>query len=65
MPKILFIVQRRYSQPNLFRVGSNLSLNKVFKDSTKTTHIYNEMWTGEWWNTVQVSVSWSFFTYYL
>jgi hypothetical protein len=38
---------------------------KVFTDSTKTTRIYNEMWTGEWWNTVQVSVSWSFFIYYL
>ena len=38
---------------------------KVFTDSMKTTRIYNEMWTGEWWNTVQVSVSWSFFIYYI
>ncbi|KAG1884783.1 hypothetical protein F4604DRAFT_1977115 [Suillus subluteus] len=26
---------------------------KIFTDSSKMTRIYNEMWTGEWWNTVQ------------
>ena len=36
---------------------------KVFTDSMKTLRIYNEMWTGEWWNTVQVSVFWSFLIY--
>jgi Plavaka transposase len=36
---------------------------KVFTDSMKTSRIYNEMWTGEWWNTVQVSVFWSFLIY--
>ncbi|KAG1868538.1 hypothetical protein F4604DRAFT_1881487 [Suillus subluteus] len=26
---------------------------KIFTDSSKMTRIYNEMWTSEWWNTVQ------------
>ena len=29
---------------------------KIFTDSSKTTRIYNEMWTSDWWNTVQVSL---------
>lgn len=29
-------------------------LRKIFTDSSKTTRIYNKMWTSEWWNTVQV-----------
>jgi len=30
---------------------------KIFKNASKTTRIYNEMWTGEWWNTVQVRLT--------
>ena len=30
---------------------------KIFKNASKTTCIYNEMWTGEWWNTVQVHLT--------
>jgi hypothetical protein len=29
--------------------------SKIFKDSTLSTRIYNEMWTGRWWHAVQVS----------
>ena len=29
---------------------------KIFTDSSKTTRIYNEMWTGDWWHSVQVSL---------
>jgi len=28
---------------------------KIFTDSSRTCRIYNEMWTGDWWHTVQVS----------
>jgi hypothetical protein len=28
---------------------------KIFKDSGRSCRIYNEMWTGNWWHTVQVS----------
>jgi len=31
--------------------------SKIFTDSSKSKRIYNEMWTGDWWNTVQVSSS--------
>ncbi|KAG1845829.1 hypothetical protein F4604DRAFT_1595367 [Suillus subluteus] len=27
---------------------------KIFTDSSKNTRIYNEMWTGDWWHSVQV-----------
>jgi hypothetical protein len=27
---------------------------KIFSDASKSKRIYNEMWTGDWWNTVQV-----------
>lgn len=30
---------------------------RVFSDQSKTKRIYNEMWTGRWWNAVQVSNS--------
>ncbi|KAG0702907.1 hypothetical protein DFH29DRAFT_982183 [Suillus ampliporus] len=26
---------------------------KIFSDHSKTNHIYNEMWTGKWWHSVQ------------
>ncbi|KAG1834650.1 hypothetical protein F4604DRAFT_1944865 [Suillus subluteus] len=26
---------------------------KIFSDASKSKRIYNEMWTGDWWNTVQ------------
>lgn len=29
---------------------------KVFMDASKSTCIYNEMWTRKWWYTVQVRV---------
>lgn len=29
---------------------------RVFTDASRDSRIYNEMWTGDWWNTVQVSV---------
>ena len=28
---------------------------KVFSDRSRTKRIYSEMWTGVWWNAVQVS----------
>ena len=28
---------------------------RVFTDQSRTNRIYTEMWTGLWWNTVQVS----------
>jgi hypothetical protein len=31
--------------------------SKIFTDSSKSKRIYNEMWTGDWWNAVQVSSS--------
>jgi hypothetical protein len=30
---------------------------KIFTNSSKTARIYNEMWTGDWWHSVQVSIS--------
>ena len=29
-------------------------LKKVFVNSKKEKRIYHEMWTGQWWNTIQV-----------
>lgn len=29
---------------------------RIFSDASKSTRIYNEMWTGEWWNSIQVSL---------
>jgi hypothetical protein len=29
---------------------------KVFSDSQRDNHIYNEMWTGKWWTVIQVSL---------
>jgi hypothetical protein len=29
---------------------------KIFRNSSKTTRIYNEMWTGRWWHAIQVSL---------
>ena len=29
---------------------------RVFADASKTRRIYTEMWTGLWWNAVQVGV---------
>ncbi|KAG1844153.1 hypothetical protein F4604DRAFT_1884476 [Suillus subluteus] len=26
---------------------------KIFSDASKSERIYNEMWTGDWWNTIQ------------
>lgn len=28
---------------------------KVFKDSSKSTRMYSEMWDGKWWDIIQVS----------
>lgn len=28
---------------------------RVFSDQSKTKRIYTEMWTGQWWNSIQVS----------
>jgi hypothetical protein len=28
--------------------------SKVYMDSTKSEHIYSEMWTGQWWHVLQV-----------
>ena len=28
---------------------------KIFSDHSKKNRIYNEMWTGKWWHSVQVS----------
>ena len=30
---------------------------KIYSDSTKSQRIYNEMWTGDWWHNVQVSLN--------
>jgi hypothetical protein len=30
---------------------------KIFRDASRSTRIYNEMWTGEWWNTIQVNLN--------
>jgi hypothetical protein len=30
---------------------------KIFRDKSKSTRIYNEMWTGKWWHAIQVSQS--------
>jgi hypothetical protein len=30
---------------------------KIFSDSSKAKHIYNEMWTGKWWHAIQVSLA--------
>ena len=30
---------------------------RVFTDHSRTSRIYTEMWTGQWWNAVQVPVS--------
>lgn len=30
------------------------SPHKLYRDSKKEARIYSEMWTGKWWNTVQV-----------
>ncbi|KAG0692946.1 hypothetical protein DFH29DRAFT_985620 [Suillus ampliporus] len=29
---------------------------KIFSDASKSERIYNEMWTGNWWNTIQLSL---------
>ncbi|KAG1892509.1 hypothetical protein F4604DRAFT_1566002 [Suillus subluteus] len=29
---------------------------RVFTNASRDSRIYNEMWTGDWWNTVQVSI---------
>ena len=30
--------------------------SEVFADATRVNRLYSEMWTGEWWNEVQVRV---------
>lgn len=30
--------------------------SQIFSDATRTKRIYTEMWTGKWWNEVQVCV---------
>lgn len=29
--------------------------SKIFSNSEKTNRIYSEMWSGKWWNAIQVS----------
>ena len=31
--------------------------SKVYTDSTKASRSYSEMWTGQWWNAIQVGAS--------
>jgi len=31
------------------------SPKKIFSDTSRTNRIFNEMWTGKWWHSIQVS----------
>jgi hypothetical protein len=34
---------------------------KIYSDETKENRIFNEMWTGQWWHVLQVSIYSQFF----